>query len=560
MVLNTTTTFINSMSGEQHTSHKQEALPEDLQQSSTRPNSFVADIDNDKQSEKAKDESPPDEPPIEKPDNSDVLAKEDFSIFTIGQKRGIIFAGSFASWFSPMTGSIYFPALDRIAADLNVTNSKINITVTTYLIIQGLAPMMIAGFSDTAGRRPAYILCFTIYLIANLALALQDNYVALLVLRMVQSAGSSGTVALASGLVGDTVTSSERGQYIAYASLGSVLGPTVSPVIGGLISQFLDWHWIFWFLLIFAGVFFVPFFLFLPETSRRLVGDGSVPPPWSSWNISDSIRHKHRAAQGIVVDEEKKAELRKSYRISFPNPLSTLVIFTNLEAALILIATGMALACFYAISTGAASVLSDVYGYNEIQIGLVFLSIGGGSIISAFTTGKLVDWNYARHARRLGFPTTKNRMADLSGFPIERARGEIGLPCLLLGALTTIGYGFMLDYQVSIAGPIVMLFLLGYALIAGFQVLNVLMVDLFPSDATSATAASNVVRCLLGAASSAAILPMTEALGNGWAYTILALIFAVSCLGLVVMMKYGIKWRKEKKEKMIEKQTRTAAI
>lgn len=551
------------MSGQQNAPARQQALAEDRQQSSGRPNSFVADIDNDKQSEQAKDESPPDEPPIEKPDNSDVLAKEDYSIFTIGQKRGIIFAGSFASWFSPMTGSIYFPALDRIAADLNVTNSKINITVTTYLIIQGLAPMMIAGFSDTAGRRPAYILCFTIYLIANLALALQDNYVALLVLRMVQSAGSSGTVALASGLVGDTVTSSERGQYIAYASLGSVLGPTVSPVIGGLISQFLDWHWIFWFLLIFAGVFFVPFFLFLPETSRRLVGDGSVPPPWSSWNISDSIRHKHRAAQGIVVDEEKKAELRKSYRISFPNPLSTLVIFTNLEAALILIATGMALACFYAISTGAASVLSDVYGYNEIQIGLVFLSIGGGSIISAFTTGKLVDWNYARHARRLGFPTTKNRMADLRGFPIERARGEIGLPCLLLGALTTIGYGFMLDYQVSIAGPIVMLFLLGYALIAGFQVLNVLMVDLFPSDATSATAASNVVRCLLGAASSAAILPMTEALGNGWAYTILALIFAVSCLGLVVMMKYGIKWRrekKEKKEKKIEKQARRAAI
>ncbi|KAM0718022.1 hypothetical protein Q7P37_006354 [Cladosporium fusiforme] len=521
------------------------------------------EIDTDKQSDQPKNEpslDDADEPPIERPDNSDVLAKDDYSVFTIGQKRAIVFAGSFASWFSPMTGSIYFPALDRIAQDLNVSNSDINITVTTYLIVQGLAPMMIAGFSDTAGRRPAYILCFTIYIIANLALGLQNNYVALLILRMLQSAGSSGTVALANGLVGDTITSSERGQYVAFASLGSVLGPSLSPVIGGLISQFLDWHWIFWFLLILSGVFFVPFFLFLPETSRRLVGDGSVPPPWTSWNISDSVRHKHRAAQGIIVDEAKKTEMRKNYRITFPNPISTLVIFTNLEAALILIATGMALACFYAISTGAASVLSGNYGYNEVQIGLVFLSIGGGSIISAFTTGMLVDWNYARHARKLGFPTTKNRMADLSDFPIERARCEIALPCLLLGALTTIGYGFMLDYRISIAGPVIMLFLLGYALIAGFQVLNVLMVDLYPSKATSATAASNVVRCLLGAAASAAILPMTEALGNGWAYTILALIFAVSCVGLVVMMRYGIQWRQHKKAKMIEKQSRTSAV
>lgn len=103
--------------------------------------------------------------------------------------------------------------------------------------------MMIAGFSDKVGRRPAYFICFIIYIIANLALALQDNYVALLILRMVQSAGSSGTVALAQGLVGDCIVSCDRGKYVAYASIGSLLGPTVSPVFGGLLSQYLGWHW-----------------------------------------------------------------------------------------------------------------------------------------------------------------------------------------------------------------------------------------------------------------------------------------------------------------------------
>jgi MFS family permease len=498
---------------------------------------------------------PADEPKVEQPDRSGVLAKEDYSVFTIGQKRAIIFAGSFAAWFSPMTGSIYFPALDQIGADLGVSDSAMSVTVTTYLILQGVAPMMIAGFSNTAGRRPAYILCFTIYIIANLALSLQSNYVALLILRMVQSAGSSGTVALANGLVGDLVTSSERGEYIVYSSLGSLLGPTVSPVIGGLLSQYLDWHWIFWFLLILSGAFFVPFFLFFPETSRRVVGDGSIPPPWTSWNLADAIRHKNRAKTGVVVDEEEQTALHAKVRISIPNPLSTLVIFGNFEAALVLIAIGFSFVCFYAICTGAASVFSEVYGYDEIHIGLVFLAIGGGSVISAFTTGKTIDWNYARHARRNGFPIATT---DLAEFPIERARVEMGLPCLLLGVLTVVGYGWVINYSTSIAGPVVMLFLLGYALIAGFQCLNVLMVDLYPTQATSASAANNLVRCLLGAASSAAILPMSDAMGEGWAYTTLALMFLLSCGGLLVVMKHGPQWRKARQAKENAREKRKA--
>jgi MFS family permease len=102
--------------------------------------------------------------------------------------------------------------------------------------------MVIAGFSDKVGRRPAYIICFTIYSIVNLGLALQNNYAALMVLRCLQSAGSSGTVALANGVVGDLITSSERGTYVAFASLGSMLGPTISPILGGVIGQYAGWH------------------------------------------------------------------------------------------------------------------------------------------------------------------------------------------------------------------------------------------------------------------------------------------------------------------------------
>ena len=86
------------------------------------------------------------------------------------------------------------------------------------------------------------------------------------------------------------------------------------------------------------------------------------------------------------------AELRKNFKITIPNPIATLKVFTDFESSLILLATGLALACFYAISTGASKTFHDVYGFDDLHVSFMFLPIGGGGIISAFSTGKLVDW------------------------------------------------------------------------------------------------------------------------------------------------------------------------
>lgn len=58
----------------------------------------------------------------------------DYSVFTVNQKRAIVAVGSLASFFSPLSSSIYFPALDTIAKALHVSTSKVNLTVTTYLV------------------------------------------------------------------------------------------------------------------------------------------------------------------------------------------------------------------------------------------------------------------------------------------------------------------------------------------------------------------------------------------------------------------------------------------
>lgn len=65
----------------------------------------------------------------------------------------------------------------------------------------------------------------TLQLGANIGLALQNNYAALLVLRCLQSTGSSGTVALGNGVVGDIASSGERGKF-----MGTVFQCSAQPV------------------------------------------------------------------------------------------------------------------------------------------------------------------------------------------------------------------------------------------------------------------------------------------------------------------------------------------
>lgn len=390
------------------------------------------------------------------------------------------------------------------------------------------------------------MLCIVVYIGANIGLAVQRHYAALLVLRMLQSSGSSGTVAIASAVAADIVTSAERGSYIGYASVTSILAPSLAPVIGGLLSQYAGWPWIFWFLVIFAAGYFVPFLIFFPETCRKVVGNGSIPPPPLNQSLPNYIIEQRQKKAGNMAAFQKRDELARGRKVCFPNPMDTLRIIFTKTAGLILLSNGLLFACYYLITASLPSQFAAHYGLSDLQISLIFLPLGVGSIVSAITTGYIVDWNYRRHAHRMGMPVVYNRQMDLSNFPIERVRLEIALPLLYIGATAIVAYGWMVAKHVSIAGPCVALFVIGYAVVAGFNCMSILMVDMYPLKAATATAANNLVRCWLGAGASAFVIPMTDAIGIGWTCTLASAIWAgMSSPLIILLMRKGPKWRRE---------------
>lgn len=348
---------------------------------------------------------------------------------------------------------------------------------------------------------------------------MQTSYVTLAVLRCVQSSGSSGTIAIASAVVADVSTRAERGKYIGYATMGVTLGPVIGPILGGIIAQELGWRWIFWILAIYAGFMLLVVVLVFPETCRCVCGDGSVPPPLWNRTIYE-IWHQRRRP-----DMYRSGRLWKGHKIQRDSvmvprfrvrPWNVLHIVLQREAGVILLYGAVMYSGYMMVVSTLTSELYARYSLSTLQVGLCYLPIGMGSLTSRWTMGILLDRNFKRQARRQGLAVIANRQQNIDDFNIEQARLKITFPFLIVGAVSTIAYAWIMQYRTALAAPLVLLFFLGHFTTGTFSSLNTLIVDTNRESPATATASSNLFRCLMGAGSTAFATPMIERIGIGW--------------------------------------------
>lgn len=478
-----------------------------------------------------------------------------YSAFGKWEKRYIVFMVTWAAFISPTSANIYFPALNPLAEDLHVSNTIINLTLTAYMIFQGLAPTVFGDLSDMAGRRPAYIGAMVVYIAANIGLALQNSYAALFLLRCLQSCGSSGAIALGMGVVADIASSSERGHYMGIVGAGTMMGPALGPVIGGILAQFRGWRSIFWFLMIFGTCWLIPFALTVPETGRNVVGNGSIAP--RGWNMSlvDWLRTRKAAREESTLTRTKsaegrrlaQAELTSKRQLRWPNPLKTVHIIMEKDVAVVLFYNALIYTAFYDVTASLPSLFAEIYHFNDLQVGLCYLPFGAGCAIASFINGKMLDRNYKRVARQIGFTIDRKRGDDLRNFPIERARIELIWPMLSVGLAAILCYGWVLEKEAHLAAPLVLTFLVGFCVNGSFNILSTLLVDLYPKSPATATAANNLVRCFIGAGGTGIINIMIKGMGRGWCFTFISLVCVVTMPMLMVEIKWGPTWREERR-------------
>ncbi|KAA8916275.1 hypothetical protein TRICI_001557 [Trichomonascus ciferrii] len=491
----------------------------------------IIDSHGSKSEEPEKDES-------KKPDDGD---EAPHSVYLKTEKLLIVAMASFASFFSSVSSPIYLPAIPQLEVDFNQSTEMINLTITMYSIFQGLGPAFWSPIADSLGRRPVYIMCFVIYIGANIGLALSRWYWMLFALRCVQAAGIASTVAIGAGLVADITERKERGMYMGIFTGLGLIGNAFGPLIGGGLDKSLGWRSIFWFLVIAAGTVLAFIIFSLPETNRFIAGNGSVIPD-SVVNKSPYIFFR-RKLTGVPCNSPKEAGLERHPL----NILYSLRLFRYKDVIIVLIPNAIHYTAWFMMITAQSSLLSEKYHFNSSQIGLSYLSSGVGSIVGSLSSGKLMQIYYKKCMNDY-----KNRQQatgnDTEEFNIQKARLGISFyPCFGM-ICACIVFGWTIQYNVHYVVPLLATAVASFTSITLINFVSTLLVDLFPKDSASSTASVNLSRCLVCAAGIAAVDSMMDAMGPGGAFTLMAGFCGLSMVCVVVELKYGPRWDRERRE------------
>lgn len=189
------------------------------------------------------------------PESSPTTVTVPYSVFTTGQKRYITYLLGFLTLASSLTATIYFPLIPLLAEEYQTSAQAINLTITLYVVFQGITPAFWGPLSDTFGRRPVLMITFGLYTGASVGLAFsRGSYPALLLLRAIQSTGGSAVVSLSYAVVADLVTSAERGSMLGPLLASGNIGPCIGPIIGGAVVTASQPTWCFWTLVLFGYV------------------------------------------------------------------------------------------------------------------------------------------------------------------------------------------------------------------------------------------------------------------------------------------------------------------
>ena len=141
--------------------------------------------------------------------------------------------------------SIVATALPRIVSELGGV-THLSWVVTAYVLASTATMPLYGKLSDQYGRKPALYGAILIFLAGSALSGAAHSLLQLIVFRAVQGLGAGGLMPLAQIIIGDLVPPAQRGRrqgaIVAVFAVCSVLGP----LAGGLITDWLSWHWIFY--------------------------------------------------------------------------------------------------------------------------------------------------------------------------------------------------------------------------------------------------------------------------------------------------------------------------
>lgn len=266
-----------------------------------------------------------------------------------GSLTFVLFAGGLFA-FGPLSTDMYIPALPTLAQTLDTTVPAVQLTLSVYLLGFAMAQLFYGPFADRYGRKPAILTGIGLYIIGSAICMTAGSVEVLVVGRFTQALGAAFGQVLGRAVIRDLVTPADSARVLAYATV--IMGGTslITPTIGGFVTVFLGWPYIFAVLLAYAGLLFLIVAFGFRESVPALNPDAIRIGPMLS-NFGILLRHR--------------VFLRNTVSVSFMFG----VLFTFLS--------------------GSSFVFIDVYDVPTTRFGLIFTAMAGSFTIASAVVGRL---------------------------------------------------------------------------------------------------------------------------------------------------------------------------
>jgi EmrB/QacA subfamily drug resistance transporter len=165
-------------------------------------------------------------------------------------------AGPRLGWILGLTSAAYFmvvldalvvaTALPRMQHDLHVGLATLQWTVNSYGIAFAAGIITAAALGDRLGRRRVFVAGLALFTVASAVCALAPNAEALIAARAVQGLGGAAVLPLSLTILTSAFPAQRRGAIVGiYGGLAG-LAFAIGPLVGGAVTEGLNWHWIFW--------------------------------------------------------------------------------------------------------------------------------------------------------------------------------------------------------------------------------------------------------------------------------------------------------------------------
>ena len=140
---------------------------------------------------------------------------------------------------------IFVPVLPLVARDFQVNLQAVQLTISIYVIGLAIGQLLYGPLADSIGRRPVLLLGLLIYTLASIGAMLAPSIDILVIMRFFQALGGCSGLLLSRAIIQDTTTGSETTKKLSMLNMLVILGPSLAPLIGGILAELSCWRSIF---------------------------------------------------------------------------------------------------------------------------------------------------------------------------------------------------------------------------------------------------------------------------------------------------------------------------